>query len=134
MKNNYLVFRLLPDSDLYEGIWQQCQKHQIKAGSIVSAVGCLKHLVIRTADGVTIYQEQNDFEVTSLSGTISQDGMHVHIQVCDNELRSFGGHLKEGTMVNTTMEIVILNLEKEYQLSREADATTGYDELEVQEK
>ena len=134
MKNNYLVFRLKPESDLYAGIKQQCEKQQLKAASVVSAVGCVKHLVIRTADGVSLYQESCEFEVTSLSGTISEDGLHLHIQVCDKDLRSFGGHLQPGTIVNTTMEIVLVNLENEYRLRRIADVTTGYDELQVQEK
>jgi len=134
MRNKYLVFRLLPDKDLYNGIIENCVKNNIKAGCIVSAVGCVKTAVFRKADGESIHNEVCEFEVTSLSGTISEDGIHVHIQLCDNDLRSIGGHLKEGTLVNTTMEIVIRNLADQYVLKRGNDAITGYDELEVLKK
>jgi len=134
MKNRYLVFRLQPGADLYLGIIENCVKAQLKAGCIVSAVGCLKKVVFRKSDGNSIYKESNEFEVTSLSGTISEDGVHLHIQLCDNELRSIGGHLKAGCIVNTTMEIVIRNLESEYILTREYDQGTGYNELEVTKK
>ena len=134
MNSKYLVFRLKPGSDLYQGIITQCVKHRIKAGAIISAVGCVSQVCFRKADGKTIYQEISDFEVTSLSGTISEDGIHVHIQFCDDSLRCIGGHLQGGTIVNTTMEIVILDLQAEYRLTRVFDETTGYDELEVEKK
>lgn len=127
--NNY-IFRLLPDQDLYEGILEYCLSQHIQSGCIVSAVGCVKVATFRKADGLSVYSEQNNFEFTSLSGTISQDGMHLHIQLCDNNLHSIGGHLLKGTLVNTTMEIVIMKLSN-YQLTREFDGETGYDELKV---
>ena len=134
MENNYLVFRLQPNDDLYVSIMQQCVVNHLVAGAVVAAVGCIKELTMRLADGQTIYRETNNFEVTALSGTISEDGLHLHIQVCDDKVRSFGGHLQPGTIVNTTMEIVIVNLASEYQLTREADERTGYDELVVNKK
>ena len=134
MRNNTLVFRLRPGSDLLLGLIEQCVKRRINAGCIISAVGCVKVVCFRTADGRSVYNEVNDFEVTALSGTISADGPHIHIQLCDENLRSIGGHLLEGTIVNTTMEIVILDLQKEYELSRSYDEETGYDELEVSKK
>ena len=134
MKNNYLVFRLLPGEDLYEGIIKKAVEQHLKAGALISAVGCVKEICIRSADGHTVYREVNDFEVTALSGSISEDGVHIHIQLCDKDMRCLGGHLLTGTTVNTTMEIVILNLENEYRLSREFDDNTGYDELVVTKK
>lgn len=134
MKNNYLVFRLKPGSDLYEGILKACAEADLKAGAVISAVGCVSKVAFRKADGKTIHQETTDFEVTALSGTISEAGMHLHIQLCDQQLRSIGGHLCPGTIVNTTMEIVVVNLEREFQMTREADIATGYDELLVIKK
>jgi len=134
MRNKYLVFRLHPDEDLLAGIIEKCVKKHLNAAAVISAVGCLKEVRFRTADGHSVFHEINDFEVTSLSGTISGDGPHLHIQLCDAKLRSIGGHLLKGCLVNTTMEIVVLNLENEYILSREFDDSTGYDELVVKEK
>ena len=134
MKNKYLVFRLKPGDDLLAGITENCVKKHLNSAAVISAVGCLREVRFRTADGRSVHEEINDFEVTGLSGTISADGPHLHIQLCDAKLRCIGGHLLAGNIVNTTMEIVILNLEREYELSREFDETTGYDELTVKEK
>ena len=134
MKNEYLVFRLKPGDDLYEGIVAECVNNRLHAGAVISAVGCVQKVSLRTADGQTIFHQTADYEVTALSGTISSDGLHLHIGLCDADLRCIGGHLQVGTIVNTTMEIVIVNLEKEYELSRSHDETTGYDELVVQRK
>lgn len=134
MKNRYLVFRLSPGEDIYQGIIKNCVENRVKAASVVSAVGSIKELHLRKADGCSEYYEKNYFEVTSLSGTISEDGPHIHIQLSDVNLRSIGGHLLQGTIVHTTMEIVILNLEEEYNMKRSFDEATGYDELEVIKK
>ena len=134
MRSNYLVLRLLPGDDLYVQLESNCQKVAMTSAAIISAVGCIRELKIRTADGQSIYHEKNYFEVTSLSGTISEDGAHIHIQVCDANLRSIGGHLLPGTFIHTTMELVIVNLKNEYRLTRSYDEVTGYDELEIKRK
>jgi len=50
--------------------------------------------------------------------------------VTDQEGKASGGHLKEGSIVRTTAEIVILEPEDVYYL-RETDAQTGYKELKI---
>ena len=85
----------------------------------------------RMADGVTIYEKQVDTEIVSLSGTFSEQGMHVHISVCDQELHTFGDHLTSGCIVNTTAEVVLLHLDQ-WRLTRTLDPATGYDELNAE--
>lgn len=43
-----------------------------------------------------------------------------------------GGHLKDGTIVDTTCEVVIYEL-KDYIFDRELDEVTGYDELSIKQ-
>ncbi len=130
MENKIHVFRLKCNQDLLGGILDYCQQHNIKAGTLVSAVGCIFKAVFRKADGKTIHSEDNNFEVVSLTGTISEDGPHIHISLCDNNLRTIGGHLIKGSLVNTTMEIVLLEI-NDYKLTRSFDKDTGYNELDV---
>ena len=127
---DYFVFRLERGSDLKDSIMAFAQDNSISSGAIVSAVGCVSEVRIRKADGVNEYFEIKDYEVVSRSGTISEDGPHIHIALSDVNLRTIGGHLLSGTIVNTTMEIVIMKFNK-YKLTRSFDEKTGYKELEV---
>lgn len=54
--------------------------------------------------------------------------MHIHIFVSDNTGKTIGGHLKDGTIIDTTCEVVIFEI-KDFIFSRELDSLSGYDEL-----
>ncbi len=127
---DYFVFRLKRGDDLRGSIMDFCDANDITSGAIVSAVGCVSEVRIRKADGVNEYFEVKDYEIVSLSGTISEDGPHLHISLSDSNLKTIGGHLMLGTKVNTTCELVIMKFNK-YRLTRAFDEETGYDELEV---
>ncbi|NLC34394.1 MAG: DNA-binding protein [Erysipelothrix sp.] len=127
---DYFVFRLERGSDLKQGIIDFCNENKIESGAIVTAVGCVSEVSIRKADGVNQYFEIKDYELVSLTGTISKDGVHLHVALSDVNLKTIGGHLLDGTIVNTTMEIVIMKFDK-YTLTRSFDENTGYNELEV---
>lgn len=124
------ILRLTKGDDLKVSIQEFVNKNQIKAGYIATCVGCLDQFKFRKADGVSEYFEVSNVEIISLTGTIAENGMHLHIGLIDQHLNNFGGHLLEGCKVNTTAEIVIVEL-KEYQLKRTYDENTGYKELEV---
>lgn len=96
----------------------------------MSAVGCLYKAVIRNAGGKDSITLEKDVEIVSLTGTISLNGCHIHISVSDEELKTYGGHLKEGCLVNTTVEVVILEFDN-YTFTRELDDKTGYKELVI---
>ena len=66
----------------------------------------------------------------SLTGTVAEAGCHLHISLSREDLSVLGGHLRPGCLVNTTAEIVLLELEGTA-FSRESDPATGYDELVI---
>ena len=125
------VFRLKYGDDLKDSIIQYCQDHGITSGVIITAVGCVYQATLRLADGVTVQTFQGRYEIVSLTGTISKDGVHLHIALSDEEGKTIGGHLMSGTLINTTCETVIGDVGDEYEFSREYDGDTGYDELVV---
>lgn len=127
---DYFVFRLKKGDDLRLKIMEFAAENGISSGAIISAVGSVSEVRIRKADGVNEYFEVRDYEIISLSGTISQDGPHFHIGLSDVYLNTIGGHLLSGTKVKTTAEIVIMKFDK-YSLSRKFDESSGYHELEV---
>lgn len=123
----YQCFRLIKGSDLKKEIESYAINNKI-SGVILCAVGCLSKLTIRLADGESILEKEGMFEIVSITGTLSEDGVHIHISVSDELGNTIGGHLKDGCIVNTTAEIV-LNIFDNIKIKREYDESTGYDEL-----
>lgn len=101
---------------------------KIDCGVILSGVGCLSHLKIRLAGAKDFLDVEDDFEIVSLNGTICKDGVHIHIACSDSSGKVFGGHLLDGSIINTTAELVIGILE-EYDAKRVFDKNTGYNEI-----
>lgn len=126
---NIQVIRLEKGADLKVEIG----KLRIESGCIVSAVGCLSHLRIRLAEGKEYFEKEINVELVSLSGTISSDGLHLHILTIDKEFNCYGGHLLEGCVVDTTMEIVVMSFDS-IKFKRLYDKNTGYNELVIKDK
>lgn len=115
----YQCFRLIKGLDLKKEIESYAINNKI-SGVILCAVGCLSKLTIRLADGESILKKEGMFEIVSITGTLSEDGVHIHISVSDELGNTIGGHLKDGCIVNTTAEIV-LNIFDNIKIKREYD-------------
>src|SRR5690606_15104542 len=108
---NQITTRLKRGEDLKAGIVRIVKDNKVKAGVIVSAVGCLSQASLRIADGKTVKTWNESFEIVSVTGTVSVNGCHIHVSLSKLDGSTIGGHLKEGCIINTTVEIVILNFE-----------------------
>lgn len=126
----YHCFRLHRGDDLLGGIQAYADSHAIRAGAVISAVGCLTRWEVRDASGVDVQHGVEDVEIVSLMGTVSMNGSHLHASFARRDLSVFGGHLRAGCSVNTTAEIVLAELPG-VEFSRAPDDTTGYDELVI---
>ena len=125
----YNCFRLTKGMDLKKEIEEYTINNKV-SGVILCSVGCLSKLVIRLADGKSIWEKEGMFEIVSVTGTLSEDGVHIHISVSDENGITIGGHLKDGCIVNTTAEVVLKTFE-DIKFKREYDETTGYNELVI---
>lgn len=120
--------RLKRGEDLLESIKSVCLNKNICAGVILSSVGCILRGRVRDASGVNVREIAEHCEIVSLNGTVSAKRCHIHIALSKENLSTIGGHLCPGCIVNTTCELVIVELpEINYEVER--DAETGYDEL-----
>lgn len=128
------TLRIKPGNDLKIALEKFVQTNGIQAGFIITCVGGLSQATLRMAGALPDKQDirtfKGDFEVTSLVGTVSVNGVHLHMAVSDSEGRGFGGHLKEGTTIHPTAEIVIGEDEQAI-YTRELDEETGFSELVV---
>ena len=125
------IFRLTKGMDLKKSIVEYCKENNIKAGIICACVGCCYEIYFRLAGGKDFYHKIGDHEIVSMTGTISEDGVHIHVSFADEAGKVIGGHLSEGCFVNTTAEIAIIEVDN-YKLIREFDEETGYKELVIE--
>lgn len=122
------ILRMLPGEDVREALAAWCAERSIEAAAILSAVGSVSKAMIRfggRSEGTAI---EGDLEVCALSGTLSRHGMHLHIAAADADGRMTGGHLLNGTIVRTTLDLVVHEIGG-VRMLRKPDATTGYEEL-----
>lgn len=124
------AFRLTLGSDLKSSILAYVQQEEIKAGSLLSGVGCLSHASIRLANESESLELAGPLEILTLSGTLTPEHVHLHISVADKLGRVYGGHLQEGSIVSFTAEVCLAEYAN-LSFTRELDATTGFTELVV---
>jgi hypothetical protein len=126
------ALRLLPGQDLRAAIQNYVNKHKIKAGWIITCAGSLTDYNIRFANASEGTKGSGHFEIVSLSGTLSQNGSHIHISISDSTGKTIGGHLLEGCKIYTTAEI-ILHESSKYIFKRQKDGSTPWEELQISE-
>ena len=122
--------RLKPGDDLRRTLEAWLGEQQEQAGCVISAVGSLSLAQLRLAGATQATAIHGELEIVSLSGTLSPDGIHLHIAIANSSGTVIGGHLCAGSLVRTTAELVI-GLLPEWQFRRELDPATGYPELRI---
>ena len=125
------IFRLTKGMDLKKSIVEYCKENNIKAGIIGACVGCCYEIYFRLAGGKDFYHKIGDHEIVSMTGTISEDGVHIHVSFADVNGNVVGGHLSDGCYVGSTAEVAIIEVDN-YKLTREFDEETGYKELVIE--
>jgi uncharacterized protein len=128
-----IALRLRPGADLKGELLALATRERIRAGWVLTCVGSLSQARLRLAGGTDHATWQGAFEIVALTGTLSQDGGHLHLAVADHRGRTVGGHLAEGCTVRTTAEVV-LAADDRLVFAREHDPATGYDELVVRQR
>lgn len=126
-----LVFRLHPGDDLKHQIEKRISENvNTRAAFVMSCIGSIRSAVIRMAGTRQPSILEGPFDIISLSGTVAQNGSHLHIAIADNGGETKGGHLMHGCEILTTAE-VILGLLPEYEFTRELDQKSGFSKLQI---
>lgn len=124
---NALPVRLHPGDDLRQAL------QDAAAGCpafVVSGIGSLQGARLRFAGADAETSLEGPFEILSLAGTLTPDGVHLHMTVADDAGRVRGGHVCPGNLVRTTVEVLLAPL-PHGTLGRAFDPSTGYPELVV---
>jgi uncharacterized protein len=125
------TIRLQPHADIKKSLQDYVNTNQIEAACILTVVGSAEQVSVRYANQPNTDTLNGKFEIVSLVGTLgASSGSHLHISISDSAGHTIGGHLQNGTLVYTTAEIVLAELQ-DVVYSREVDSTYGYKELTV---
>ena len=129
-----LAYRLKAGDPLKEKIEEIVASQNLNSATFISAVGSLSKVVVRMAGASPAAQDirtyEGSYEVVSLIGNLGQGRTHLHVAFSDSEGNVVGGHLKEGTIVHTTAELVIA-ADNSLLFSEEVDDRTGFGELRI---
>ena len=128
------ALRLPPGADLKAELTHFAEAHGLRAACILSCAGSLSRARLRMPGGLGEAEAFRTFEepmeIVSLTGTISPDGLHVHVALARRDGVCVGGHLSGGCIVHTTAELVVGEL-ADVEFRRLPDPSTGYHELAV---
>lgn len=112
-KDNKYIVRIDKGEEIIEQIKKICNDNNIKAGSItgLGATDRVKVGLFNTNTKEYVSKELNGaFEITSLVGNISRMNnevyLHLHINVADEKLNVYGGHLNH-CFISATCELII---------------------------
>ncbi len=125
--------RFKSSEDLRGSIEKYASENKISAGFILSCVGSLSRVTLRMSGGTDLKTFKGKFEIVSLVGTLSVNDCHLHMSMSDKNGNVIGGHLKEGCIIHTTIEIIIGEAE-DFIFNREMDENTGFEELTIKKQ
>lgn len=110
-----LVVSMGPDDRFLEGIREVALKAGIHTGIVMTGIGGLKK--IRYTEGSTLKELEGVFQIVNFNGIIASYEPHLHITMIDNSAvpsrqdgAFLGGHLNDGCIVNSVVELSILRL------------------------
>lgn len=126
----FFALRLKPGQDLRVELARFARAKKLRAAFVASCAGSCSRASVRYANQPGASVRDGHFEIVSLTGTLAEGGMHVHASFSDSTGATFGGHLMDGSIVYTTAEILIGELDRTV-FGRAVDPTYGWYELTV---
>jgi len=139
-----IVGRLLPGTDMLNGIEAVCQRHQVKYGFISCAIGALveaTYIYPIPEEGAKVgivYSDpvalEGPIEFLGGQGVICQSEqgeyrIHLHGSASDKEMRVWGGHfVPSGNIVLATLDFIIQEVSG-MEMLRKFDEETGFEQF-----
>ncbi len=114
---NSIIVRVDKGEEIVESLKKACKEHNVKLG-YVTGIGATNQAKVGLFDPKTkeyhSAELKENFEIAPLCGNIStrnqESYLHLHINLCNKEHKSFGGHLNSA-IVSATFEAVIQTIE-----------------------
>lgn len=122
--------RLAPGLELREVLLDLVECDYPQGAFVLAGIGSLDGASLRFADASEPTALPGSWEILSLSGTLSGDGLHLHLSIADAQGRVLGGHLGQGNRIRTTVELLLAPMDN-VTLGRDWDPATGFKELVI---
>ena len=116
-----LPLTLGPGSDLHQSLHALAKERQI-TGFVVGVVGNLTRAAFQCPGRPEPTVLEGDLEVITLNGTLSPQGVHLHLSLSDGACQVWGGHLEPGTLVQKGVDLLIAVLDQPAPSPAVADA------------
>jgi predicted DNA-binding protein with PD1-like motif/glutaredoxin len=115
-------FHLEPGADLRSSLEAIAQREN-SVGFVLSVVGNLSQASFACpgTEGPTVLQ--GDLEIITLQGTLTPQGVHLHLSFSDGTCQVWGGHLEHGSHVLKGADLLVGFLEPEPAPEPEANPT-----------
>ncbi|MCT0231703.1 DUF296 domain-containing protein [Synechococcus sp. CS-1324] len=101
-----LPLNLGPGSDLRLSL-EQLAIDQNASGFVLGVVGNLSRAAFQCPGGGAPTVLSGDLEIITLQGTVSPQGVHLHLSLSDGDCQVWGGHLEPGTLVLKGAELLV---------------------------
>ena len=106
-----LPLKLAPGSDLRITLEELARRDGI-SGFVLGVVGNLTQASFQCPGQANPTVLEGDLEVITLNGTLSPEGVHLHLSLSDGACQVWGGHLEPGTIVQKGVDLLIGVLEQ----------------------
>ena len=101
-----LTLKLEPGQDLHQSLHQLASDHQL-SGFVLGVVGDLSVACFQCPGQPHPTQMQGILEVITLNGTLSPQGVHLHLSLSDGACQVWGGHLEPGTIGHKGVQLLV---------------------------
>ncbi len=101
-----LPLHLEPGRDLRASL-EQLAVEQNAAGFVLGVVGNLSRVAFQCPGRSQPSVLEGDLEIITLQGTLSPQGVHLHLSLSDSDCQVWGGHLEHGTVVLKGADLLV---------------------------
>jgi glutaredoxin-related protein len=98
--------RLAPGSDLRRTL-EEFARERDASGFVLGVVGDLSSAAFQCPGQPQPTVIEGDLEIITLNGTLSPEGVHLHLSLSDGACQVWGGHLEPGTVVRKGAEVLV---------------------------
>ena len=101
-----LTLKLEPGQDLHQSLHQLASDHKL-SGFVLGVVGDLSAACFQCPGQHNPTRMHGILEVITLNGTVSPQGVHLHLSLSDGACQVWGGHLEPGTIVHRGVQLMV---------------------------
>jgi predicted DNA-binding protein with PD1-like motif/glutaredoxin len=101
-----LPLHLEPGSDLRQAL-EQLAVEENASGFVLGVVGNLAQAAFQCPGRIAPTVLRGELEIITLQGTLSPQGVHLHLSLSDGDCRVWGGHLEPGSRVLKGADLLV---------------------------